>query len=32
MMVSAEYGFWKMLDGKEDYLPLMHSIRVHKPG
>ncbi len=31
MMVTAGKGLWKMPDGKEDYLPLMHSIKAHKP-
>lgn len=31
MMVQDDRGLWKMPDGKEDYLPLMHSIKAHKP-
>jgi hypothetical protein len=31
MMVTAGKGLWKMPDGKEDYLPLMQSIKAHKP-
>jgi SAM-dependent methyltransferase len=31
MMIPAGNGLWKMPEGKEDYLPLMHSIKAHKP-
>lgn len=33
MMVKVEgdKGLWKMPEGKEDILPLMHSIKAHKP-
>ena len=33
MMVKSDVGrgLWKMPDGKEDFLPLMHSIKAHKP-
>ena len=33
MMVKSDEGrgLWKMPEGKEDFLPLMHSIKAHKP-
>jgi SAM-dependent methyltransferase len=31
MVVPAGKGMWKMPDGKESYLPLMYSIKAHKP-
>ena len=33
VMVKSEEGrgLWKMPDGKEDFLPLMQSIKAHKP-
>jgi len=31
MLVQTDNGRWKMPEGKENYLPLMQSIKAHKP-
>ena len=31
-LVRGKDGFYRMPEGRENHLPLMHSIRAHKPG